>query len=641
MAVVIASSLRKEIAAHVLFDGVSFKVERRDRLALAGPNGAGKTTLLRLLARETEAHGGDLAFQKGTRVALHDQRPPLQRGLSLREYVLSGASDLVAFETLLRELEQRMAGGDHGPEVLRRYSEAQSRLEHAGGYAWRERVSSVARGLGFAEPDLDRALDTFSGGELTRASLARALGGDPDLLLLDEPTNHLDVTSLEWLENELQSLDAAVVLVAHDRWFLEATTTAVLELEAGRSTYFAGPWHNWRLERAARLHSAQKESARMSEDIARLERFVERFRYKKSLAKRAQAKLTQIGRLERERAKQTEEIELLTRRSRRLGFEFFNPARSGRTVVEVERLHVRIGDRVLLEDASFALERGEHVALVGPNGAGKTTLLETLLGNREANGGRVHLGHGVVPAYFSQQEIELDERLTVLESAQKATGLQRPQAQQLLGRFLFSGWNEHEKSVSVLSGGERRRLALAHVVASGANFLVLDEPTNHLDVESREALEAALEAFPGTLLLVSHDRALVDAVAHRTLALEDRTLNSYDGGWAEFARRKEEAAAAAAAAGAASKAKESKAAKPRPERPAPSRPSELDRLEADITNRESLVADLERQLAEDWANVETLQAHRRARDELQRLLERWELLFEKQQTGATASTEAT
>ncbi|MFL6004638.1 MAG: ATP-binding cassette domain-containing protein, partial [Gaiellaceae bacterium] len=252
MAVVIASSLRKEISGSLLFDGVSFKVERRERVALGGPNGAGKTTLLRMLAGQTEIHGGELAFAKGTRIALHDQRPPLQRGLTLREYILSGAADLIAIEQELRRLEEAMAAGDHGPQTLRRYSEAQARLEHAGGYAWRERVGSVARGLGFADADLDRALDTFSGGELTRASLARALGGDPDLLLLDEPTNHLDVASLEWLENELSSLDAGVILVAHDRWFLEATTTAVLEIEAGKSTYFAGPWSAWRIEKAAR-----------------------------------------------------------------------------------------------------------------------------------------------------------------------------------------------------------------------------------------------------------------------------------------------------------------------------------------------------------------------------------------------------
>ena len=208
MAVVIASNLRKELAGDVLFDGVSFKVERRDRVALAGPNGAGKTTLLRILAGETELHGGELAFQKGTRVALHDQRPPLERELSLREYVLSGARDLIATEEELRRLEQAMSDGAHDEATLRRYGEAQARLEHAGGYAWRDRTSSVVRGLGFREADLDRPLTTFSGGELTRASLARALGGDPDLLLLDEPTNHLDVASLEWLEREPQSLDA-------------------------------------------------------------------------------------------------------------------------------------------------------------------------------------------------------------------------------------------------------------------------------------------------------------------------------------------------------------------------------------------------------------------------------------------------
>src|ERR687886_442181 len=320
MAVVIASNLRKEIAGNLLFEGVSFKVERRDRVALAGPNGAGKTTLLRMLMGETEVTGGELAFQKGTRVALHDQRPPLDRGLTLREYVLSGASDLVATEEELRALEQAMAGGAHDEATLRRYAEAQTRLEHAGGYGWRDRATAVVRGLGFADQDLDRPLETFSGGELTRASLARALGGDPDLLLLDEPTNHLDVASLEWLERELQSLDAGIIVVAHDRWFLEAVTNAVLELEAGRSTYFAGPWHAWRREKAERLAAATKASERLAADIARLERFVERFRYKKTKARQAQAKLTHIGRLSAERNRSANELENLTRSQRALGF---------------------------------------------------------------------------------------------------------------------------------------------------------------------------------------------------------------------------------------------------------------------------------------------------------------------------------
>src|SRR5437588_333018 len=310
MAVVIASNLRKELAGSVLFDGVSFSVERRDRVALSGPNGAGKTALLRILAGETEKHGGELAFAKGTRVALHDQRPPLEQELSLREYVLAGARDLVA------------------------------------------------------------------------------------------------------LERELASLNAAVILVAHDRWFLEAVTTATLELEAGRATFFPGPWHAWRREKAARMLHAQKEVARVQADIARLERFVERFRAKKDKAKQAQAKLTQIGRLERERAAAAGEVALLSRRPRGLGFEFLKPARSGRTVVEAEGLEVAIGGRVLLRDATFAVERGEHVALVGPNGSGKTTLLERLV-----RGEGVRIGHGVQIGYFSQQEMELHTLGPVLQCA--------------------------------------------------------------------------------------------------------------------------------------------------------------------------------------------------------------------------------
>jgi ATP-binding cassette subfamily F protein 3 len=621
--IVTASNLRKELAGSLLFEGVSFSVDRRQRLALSGPNGAGKTTLLRMLVGESEVHGGELAFAKGTRIALHDQRPPLDEGLTLREYALTGARDLIETEEELRSLEEAMSAGDHAPATLSRYAEAQARLEHAGGYTWRDRAAAALRGLGFAEPALERPLETFSGGELTRASLARALAGDPDLLLLDEPTNHLDVENLEWLEQELQSLDAAVILVAHDRWFLEAVTTGVLELEAGRSLFFPGPWHVWRLEKAARAHAAARTAERVGTDIARLERFVERFRYKKSKAKQAQAKLTQIKRLEAEKGAATGELELLSRRSKSLGFDFLKPARSGRTVLEAEALTVSAGDKQLLDSATFALERGEHVGLVGPNGSGKTTLLETVLGGREAAGGRVRLGHGVVPAYFSQHEVELDERGSVLDCAQRSTGLPRPQAQNLLGRFLFSGWEAHEKPVTALSGGERRRLALALVVASGANFLVLDEPTNHLDLESREALEAALDAFPGTVLLVSHDRALLDAVAHRLLAIEDRALRSFEGGWAEYARHRDEPAPAPRAEPAPRKEK--------PRRERPPRPSELDQLEGRISQQEEAVAELERQLADDWSDVEKLAAHRRAREELQGLISRWERLFEEAQ----------
>ncbi len=616
----IASSLRKELSGETLFDGVSFKVERSDRLALAGPNGAGKTTLLRALAGEVSLEGGELALERGTRISLHDQRPPAQSSRPLREYVLAGTADLAAVEEELRVLERAMADGVHDPATLRRYSAAQARLEHAGGYDWRDRAAAVVRGLGFTDADLDRQVSTFSGGELTRASLARSLASQPDLLLLDEPTNHLDIESLEWLEGMLKTLDAAVILVAHDRWFLEAVTTAVLELEGGKSVYFPGAWHVWRREQAARSIHLVKTAARQAEQIARLERFVERFRAKASKAKQAQAKLKQIDRIKKVR------VEMPDERRRALGFDFLKPPRSGRDVVVAEGLSIRAGDKQLLVDTSFAIERGEHVALVGPNGSGKTTLLETILGLREPARGKVRLGHGVELAYFSQHEAELDERGSVLDAVMSGTGLKRPDAQNLLGRFLFSGWDEHEKPVAVLSGGERRRLALAIVVASGANFLVLDEPTNHLDLESRESLEIALEAFPGTVLLVSHDRALLDAVASRLLAVEDKRIVSFPGGWADYAR---------AQAGDASPAPAPPSPPPKREkarRPAKPKATALELVELEVAQAEERVAELEQKLAADWGDVALLAAHRDAREALAALLDRWESVFEEAQT---------
>jgi len=621
MAVLIASELRKELSGDPLFDGVSFTVGRRDRLSLAGPNGSGKTTLLRAIAGETSLQGGKLAFAKGTRVALHDQRPPLEFDLTLREYALSGARDLLDAEADLRRLEQAMAEGAHDDVTLRRYADAQARLEHAGGWGWRDRAAAAIRGLGFDEDELDRPLGTFSGGELTRASLARVLAGGPDLLLLDEPTNHLDVQNLEWLERELETVDAGVILVAHDRWFLEAVTTSVLELAPDRAHYFAGPWHEWRREKAARASAAEKTVDRVADDIERLERFVTRFRYKKSKAKQAQAKLTQIGRLEQERSRAARELAALTRKRRTLGFDFLRPPRTGRVVLEAEGITLSAGDKLLLENASFAVERGEKIGLVGPNGSGKTTLLLALLDGHPLDRGTARLGHGVLPAYFSQHTLELPSQGSVLDCATAATGLPRPQAQMLLGRFLFSGWETHERPVTALSGGERRRLALALLVASGANFLVLDEPTNHLDIESREALEAALEAFPGTILVVSHDRALLDAVPDRIVAIEDRSLRSYDGGWADLTR--ERSTEPSPAPEPATKPRERPARRER--RP----PSELELLEGKIAEAEARVADLEGKLATDWTNMDVLAAHRAARDELAELLGRWEVLFEE------------
>ncbi|MEA2157396.1 MAG: ATP-binding cassette, subfamily er 3, partial [Solirubrobacteraceae bacterium] len=538
MAVLIASDLSKDIAGSPLLRGVSFKLERRERLTVAGRNGAGKTTLLRMLAGETSVDGGELSFQKGCKVSLHDQRPPRDRELTLRDYVLSGCAELIAVEQDLSRLAQAMADGDEA--AFAAYSRAEARLEHAGGWTWRDRATSMVRGLGFTdEADLDRSLKTFSGGELTRASLARALAGDPDLLLLDEPTNHLDIESLEWLEKTLTSLDAAIVLVAHDRWFLEAVGTSVLELEAGRSRFFPGTWTQWRKEQAAREIALGRAIDKQQAEIARLEQFVERFRAKATKAKQAQSRVKRLDKIDR--------IQRDPRDREGLRFDFKAPERSGRVVFEMTGGRVEVGadpPRVLVDNADIHLERGEHVSLVGANGTGKTTLIDTLAGLRPLAAGKLSTGHNVKLAHLSQHADELGRgpgghARTVVESCVVHTGLTPGKARALLGRFLFSG-EEAEKPLDGLSGGERRRLSLAILVASGANVLILDEPTNHLDIESREALEDALQAYEGSLLLVSHDRALLEAVGTRTVAVQDGTLRSYDGGWQEYLRVREE-----------------------------------------------------------------------------------------------------
>jgi ATP-binding cassette subfamily F protein 3 len=645
VALLTASDLRKDVAGKPLLGGVSFKLERGERLTVAGRNGAGKTTLLRMIAGEEAVDRGELAIAKGVRIALHDQRPPRDRDAKLRDYVLSACAEELAIERELAALEAEMAGGTADERLLDRYARAQARLEARGGYLWRDRAATMAHGLGFAETDLDRGLDTFSGGQLTRASLARALAAGADVLLLDEPTNHLDIESLEWLEQTLAGLDAAVMLVAHDRWFLEAVGTAVLELYGSpptRSRFFAGSWHAWRREQAAREIALGKAIEKQQAEIARMERFVQRFRYKASKARQAQSRLKKLEKIER--------IERDGSDSRQaLEFSFKAPERSGRVIFELRDARVQVGDPplVLLEDAELWLERGEHVSLVGANGTGKTTLIETLAGRRELAAGRLSVGHNVTVGYLSQHAEELGAGgapgQSVLEAAQRATGLTPNKARALLGRFLFSG-EDAEKPLEGLSGGERRRLSLA-ILMNGTpkppNVLILDEPTNHLDLESREALEDALLAFEGAVLLVSHDRALLDAVGTRTIAVEDGGLRSFVGGWPEYVRHREERRSGAgqssdrhpgragragsapepAAAGArdgagrsslagdvGSQASRAKAAKPKQAKPAAAGPSknrlrEQGKAERAVEAAEAALRALEDELAEPaaWA----------------------------------------
>ncbi len=607
------AGVTKGYGDRLLLDDVSLRVSEGQRLCIVGRNGVGKTTLLRIIAGEISPDAGEVGIPRGWRVALHDQRPPRADGRTLGAYVAELLGDVEAIERRLAELEQAMAGGDHADATLHAYAATQAEFDQVGGYTWRVHVESVLRGLGFEDADMDRELSTFSGGELTRAALARTLSANPDLLLLDEPTNHLDLKNLDWLESELADFKGAVLVVSHDRWFLEAVATGVVELGRGRARSYAMRYSAYRKERILEETQAAEAFERQQEEIQRLERFIARFgagtraRQAKSLGKR----LDKIERLERP-AKET-----------RLAFGFPKTQKPSRDVIEARGLTLTAGDRVLFEQGSFVLERGRAMAVIGPNGAGKTTLVETLVGDRLPAAGSVKLGHNVDVAYFSQHADDLPMRATVLEALSAGSELGTSECRTLLGRFMFSG-SEVEKKVEVLSGGERKRLLLARLVASGANVLVLDEPTNHLDVEACEALEAALDAYEGAILLVSHDRALIDALADETLSIEGGTLVRRDGDYEDFL---------AATDGGVREKTVKKAAPASKSKRTPKTTPEMRRakeLAAEVSAKEDAIAQLEEELADASVRADhqlfaqTAKAHSQRQEELRLLMREWE-----------------
>jgi ATP-binding cassette subfamily F protein 3 len=509
--------VQKRYGAQVLLEGESFRLVTGERAGFVGPNGAGKSTLFDLITGEAEADGGRIERMKGLRIGyLRQHLTPGTDKMGVREFVEKAAPDLEEIKREIADLEGRLgSGGGEEAAMVRRLGELQTQFEDRGGYGASARASAALAGLGFRAEDLGRPLEEFSGGWRMRAELARAMMAEPDLLLLDEPSNYLDIPAVEWLRRRLEDFRGTLAMISHDRYLLEALCTVTFEVAGGRVTRYPGRYSWYAREREKRRAQAAARAANEERRREQIERFVERFRSKNTLATRVQSKIKMLEKMERtevrEVARGTGAIRLAP------------PTRCGELVLRCEGVGFRYGagEPWIFRGVDWELHRGEKVAVVGPNGAGKTTLLRVMAGELKPDEGRCGLGHLVEAGYQSQETAggmpEDHDCLAVVKAA--APDASEGELRTLLGGFGFSG-KAVEKRVGVLSGGERIRLAFARILARPPNLLLLDEPTTHLDVESREALQDALCAYAGTVVMVSHDVEFVRAVAGEILEVK-------------------------------------------------------------------------------------------------------------------------
>jgi ATP-binding cassette subfamily F protein 3 len=540
MLLVSVNHIGKSFGAERVFADVNFQIDDTDRIGLVGPNGAGKTTLLNLLVGREAPDEGTIAIARNTRIGYLTQTAHFQPDNTLREEMLTVFDQLRAWEQELGELAQQLASPEAQEDVelhellLKQYADRQTRFEHAGGYTYENRVDQVLDGLGFTREQQTAPVKHLSGGQQTRAALGKLLLQEPDLLLLDEPTNHLDLAALEWLETYLASWKGALLVVAHDRYFLDKVTSRTLELAFGRIEEYPGNYTRYLELREERMERRMREYEAQQEYIAHTEEFIRRYKAGQR-SKEARGRQKLLDRMERvERPQDFPEM----------SFELNAVVESGQVVLSTHKLEVGYPastkdsePKLLVRVADLELLRGDRVGLIGPNGAGKTTLLRTIIGELPPLSGHVYPGYNVRIGYYSQTHAGLNPQRTIVDEIRQVSVLSEDGARSFLSRFLFTG-DDVFKPIGALSGGERSRVALAKLTLQGSNYLILDEPTNHLDLQSRQFLEEVLDDFEGTLLFVSHDRYFIDRLATKLWVIEQGVLIPYFGNYSEYRTRK-------------------------------------------------------------------------------------------------------
>ena len=535
-------AIAKTYAGQPILRDLSWRIPDRERIGLVGPNGAGKTTLCRLLAGVEEPDEGRIVRPREATVGYLPQEAAGRPEGSVLTEVLAGFADVWQVEREMEEVAARLAAaaGVESVALTVRYGDLQHRFEALGGYRLETEAKAILSGLGFKPSEFARPLSEYSGGWRMRGMLARLLLQRPSLLLLDEPTNHLDIESLEWLESFLADYEGTVVIVSHDRYFLNRMVTSIAELVPSGLTVYPGDYDEYLVQRQARRELLEAQARNQAKRIAEIERFIERFRYQASKARQVQSRVKMLDRIDRV---------VVEDEARVIRFSFPQPPRTGRRVAMLKEVHKAYGDNVVYAGIDFEVERGAKIALVGPNGAGKSTLLRILAGALPFDRGDRTLGAHVAVHYYAQHQLEaLTPTSTVLEELERAAPeLGQTRLRTILGTFLFSG-DAVDKKISVLSGGEKARVALSKMLMRPAAFLCLDEPTNHLDLASREVLEGALAAFPGTIVFISHDRYFINRIATGIAEVTRGTLVSYLGGYDDYLDAKARAGSAALAA---------------------------------------------------------------------------------------------